>query len=345
MRRGQEPPVGGGPYDAAEPETIESRWVRPYVAQARRSGVPDRESSEWAQLAVWADLVPGTAHDATRPDPPLLGRPPDQPSAPARAESAKPAWSGRAVSATTEMPYVADPAPRSPRRWPIVALIAVGGAALIAFLVGGRASMPTDANPGPPAAGPPVFDTASTPSQSTSAPSSTAPATTTSVSHPSTGATAAQPTRSRAPGSTTPPAAAAPTAASVEARSGAVVGIAGMCLDVNGGVPADGNHVQLWGCNGTPAQTWTGGTDGTLRVVGSCLRISDNATTSGSMVEIWTCDGSSSQQWRFTNGTLVNPSTGLCLTSPSDSTAQGTHLTVAVCAAKPGQRWTAPPPV
>jgi Ricin-type beta-trefoil lectin domain-like len=40
--------------------------------------------------------------------------------------------------------------------------------------------------------------------------------------------------------------------------SGAVTsGIAGKCMDLNGGNTTDGTAVQLYACNGTGAQDWT----------------------------------------------------------------------------------------
>jgi hypothetical protein len=35
----------------------------------------------------------------------------------------------------------------------------------------------------------------------------------------------------------------------------------GFCLDVPGGNPFEGAHVQMWQCNGTPAQAWFVGID------------------------------------------------------------------------------------
>ncbi|NEY36950.1 DUF1080 domain-containing protein, partial [Streptomyces sp. PRKS01-65] len=40
-------------------------------------------------------------------------------------------------------------------------------------------------------------------------------------------------------------------------RTGAVRGVGGKCLDVDGAHTADGTKVQIWTCNDTPAQHWT----------------------------------------------------------------------------------------
>ncbi len=54
-------------------------------------------------------------------------------------------------------------------------------------------------------------------------------------------------------------------------RTGQITGIAGKCVDVAGANSANGTAVQLWTCNGTNAQQWTVGTDGTLRALGKCM--------------------------------------------------------------------------
>ncbi|GAB3954554.1 hypothetical protein GCM10027614_61840 [Micromonospora vulcania] len=64
-------------------------------------------------------------------------------------------------------------------------------------------------------------------------------------------------------------------------RTGAIVGLAGKCLDVAAASSADGTAVQLYDCNGTAAQQWTIGSDGTVRALGKCLDVRDNATTDG----------------------------------------------------------------
>ncbi len=48
-------------------------------------------------------------------------------------------------------------------------------------------------------------------------------------------------------------------------------GLAGKCVDVAGASSANGTPVQLYDCNGTGAQAWTVGSDGTLRALGKCL--------------------------------------------------------------------------
>jgi hypothetical protein len=111
------------------------------------------------------------------------------------------------------------------------------------------------------------------------------------------------------------------------------------CVDVNSGSATDGTAVQLWDCNGTAAQNWTVGSDGTVRVNGKCLDVTDAATSDGALVEEWTCNGGSNQQWKPQLGALVNPVSGKCLDDPGGSTANGTQLEIWTCNGGSNQQW------
>lgn len=122
------------------------------------------------------------------------------------------------------------------------------------------------------------------------------------------------------------------------ARSGALVGAGSLCLDLNGGVPVDGNHVQVFTCNGTDAQRWTVATDGTLRVVGKCA-----APVADGTVHITGCGGGSAGQWRQGKSrSLVNVGTGQCLTDPRGGAQSGSGVQVSACTGAAGQQWTLP---
>ncbi len=121
-------------------------------------------------------------------------------------------------------------------------------------------------------------------------------------------------------------------------RLGQVTGLAGLCLNVDGGVAKPGNEIKTWTCNGTEAQFWTTPTDGTLRALGMCAQIA----TDSFLLELDFCSQAASQQWRFAGGHVVNPATGLCLTVPNDQTDPGAQLAALGCADLPGQRWIPP---
>jgi predicted alpha-1,2-mannosidase len=118
---------------------------------------------------------------------------------------------------------------------------------------------------------------------------------------------------------------------------------ANICVDDKGSSTTPGNAVQIWGCDSTDAQSWTIGTDGTVRTLGLCLDVFGAGTTSGTPVDLYTCNGGANQQWSAgANGSLVNPSSGLCLDDPGATTTQGTQLEVYTCNGTNAQNWTLP---
>ncbi|MEV7021292.1 ricin-type beta-trefoil lectin domain protein [Kitasatospora sp. NPDC093558] len=122
--------------------------------------------------------------------------------------------------------------------------------------------------------------------------------------------------------------------------SGVATGSTPLCLDVTGGRTANGTAVETWTCNNGTGQTWTVGTDGTVRSMGACLRPAGGTTALSTQIEIWACDGSDSQQWRVgANGALVNKASGLCIDIPWGSTTQGTRVALWTCNQGPNQTW------
>ena len=122
--------------------------------------------------------------------------------------------------------------------------------------------------------------------------------------------------------------------------TGAITGVAGLCVADNARLTDNGNPILANTCNGTAAQVWTVAADGTLQMVGKCMQIA--AQTSGSQIELWDCDGSASEVWRMgSHGSLVNVATGLCLDNPQRKTS-GVRLDIADCSRAPSQHWTLP---
>jgi hypothetical protein len=120
-------------------------------------------------------------------------------------------------------------------------------------------------------------------------------------------------------------------------RTGTIRGQNGLCLDLTGALPFDDNHVEVFTCNNTSAQTWTLATDGTLRVMGKCALVIGDDT-----VHIVSCDGRTTAQWRASNSTLVNAANGKCLTDPSAGRTSGTPVIVSACGGSASQRWSLP---
>ncbi|MCO5973962.1 ricin-type beta-trefoil lectin domain protein [Actinoallomurus soli] len=133
------------------------------------------------------------------------------------------------------------------------------------------------------------------------------------------------------------------TSGSSGGRTGQITGYGGKCVDVAGANSANGTAVQLYDCNGTAAQQWTVGSDGTLRALGKCMDVTAAGTANGTQVQLYDCNGTGAQQWQQgANGSLVNPNSGRCLDATGPSSANGTRLQIWDCAGSDNQRWTLP---
>ncbi len=127
-------------------------------------------------------------------------------------------------------------------------------------------------------------------------------------------------------------------------RTGPVTsGLAGKCLDLNGGGNADETRVQTWDCNGGAAQTWTVAADSSLQIAGKCADIYGGRTDNGAPVQLYGCHGGGNQKWQASaNGSLVNPQSGRCLDVPGGTTANGTQVVIWDCNGGANQRWALP---
>ncbi|AGS73281.1 ricin-type beta-trefoil lectin domain protein [Streptomyces collinus] len=118
-------------------------------------------------------------------------------------------------------------------------------------------------------------------------------------------------------------------------------GLAGKCVDVAGADPANGTPVQLYDCNGTAAQSWTVGADGTVRALGKCLDVTGNGTADGSTVQLWDCTGGPNQKWAVSAAhDIVNPQANKCLDVTGNNPANGTRLQIWSCSGGANQKWT-----
>ncbi|MFI1767052.1 ricin-type beta-trefoil lectin domain protein [Streptomyces sp. NPDC020800] len=118
-------------------------------------------------------------------------------------------------------------------------------------------------------------------------------------------------------------------------------GLAGKCVDVAGANPANGTPVQLYDCNGTGAQQWTVGSDGTIRALGKCLDVTGNGTADGSTVQLWDCTGGPNQKWAVSAAhDIVNPQADKCLDATGNSSANGTRLQIWTCTGGANQKWS-----
>lgn len=121
----------------------------------------------------------------------------------------------------------------------------------------------------------------------------------------------------------------------------AIRGLAGKCVDVAGANTANGTPVQLYDCNGTAAQRWTVGADGTIRALGKCLDVASGGTADGTPTQLWDCNGTAAQRWVVTAARdIVNPQADKCLDATGNSSANGTRLQIWTCTGGANQKWT-----
>jgi len=127
------------------------------------------------------------------------------------------------------------------------------------------------------------------------------------------------------------------------AATGTITGLGGKCLDVAGASSADGTAVQLYDCNGTAAQQWTVGTDGTIRALGKCLDVTGSSTADGAKLQLWTCSGAANQKWTVSAARdIVGTQANKCLDATGNSSANGTRAQIWTCSGAANQKWTAP---
>lgn len=296
--------------------------VRPYLLGEPGGAAPDASTQTWPEAA---------AEPVAAPEPP-------DPTVPIR------------------VPVV------PPRRWrrrpPLLAatvltLVLVGAVALAASLLPERrtpSALPIDIpppsllRPSPAGAGPAPAASAASAAAARVTAATTRPRATASPPPPPSPAAPPAGTPRVAPGTGAAP---APPAASPAGnrlipppadRVGRIRGAGGLCLDLNGALVIDGNHIQVFTCNDTAAQGWTVAADGTLRVVGRCAAVADDGT-----VRIAGCDDRRAAQWRpGPDGSLVSVATEGCLTDPSAGATSGTGVRVEPCTAADAQRWQLP---
>ena len=125
--------------------------------------------------------------------------------------------------------------------------------------------------------------------------------------------------------------------------TGQITGYVGKCVDVRGANLGNGTPVQIYDCNGTIAQKWRIGVDGTGRALGKCMDVSGGGTANHTMVQLYDCNGTGAQQWQYrADGSLLNPQSGRCLDDLGFSTANGNQLGIWDCNGAANQKWNLP---
>lgn len=132
-------------------------------------------------------------------------------------------------------------------------------------------------------------------------------------------------------------------AGAVLSPQGKVTGIGSKCLDVKGGKAVNGTQIQLYTCNGSAAQSWILGKDGTLRALGKCLDDARNAGANGDKISLYDCNGTPAQRWSVNaKGQIVHVASGKVLDVTGGSTANGTAVQLYTANTNKRQVWVTP---
>ncbi|MFE7359182.1 alkaline phosphatase family protein [Streptomyces sp. NPDC057543] len=115
-------------------------------------------------------------------------------------------------------------------------------------------------------------------------------------------------------------------------------GMAGRCLENHQTNPAKPGKLGLWNCEEADNQQWIRHADGTIHQSDKCL-----TATAGGKTGLADCDGTPAQTWQpGTDGSLLNPASGRCLTVPGANVANGTPAELQNCDGKLHQKWYVP---
>ncbi|WP_372670394.1 ricin-type beta-trefoil lectin domain protein [Amycolatopsis kentuckyensis] len=126
-------------------------------------------------------------------------------------------------------------------------------------------------------------------------------------------------------------------------KTGPITGVGGKCIDVAGASSTNGTAVQLYDCNGSSAQQWTVGTDGTIRALGKCLDVTGQSTADGAQLQLWDCGGTANQRWAATAAKdIVGAGSNKCVDATGNSSANGTRLQIWTCTGAANQKWNVP---
>ncbi|KAL4265377.1 Carbohydrate-binding module family 13 protein [Pleurotus pulmonarius] len=107
------------------------------------------------------------------------------------------------------------------------------------------------------------------------------------------------------------------------------------CLDVRGNVQSNGTPVQIYDCNGSPAQSWVihpGSTNVQLKGTNFCLD-AGSSPGNGVGMKVWQCfDNLPAQQWFFTDDNRIAlENQGLCLDLTNGNLTNGNQVQTWQC--------------
>jgi streptogrisin C len=119
-----------------------------------------------------------------------------------------------------------------------------------------------------------------------------------------------------------------------------IVGYAGKCIDIPGANGVDGQFLQIYDCNTTPAQAWAFAPDGTVRAMGKCMDVAWGSRDNGAVIQLATCSGNPAQQFVLSGaGDLVNPQANKCVDVKDWNSDNGARLQLWECTGYSNQKW------
>ena len=73
----------------------------------------------------------------------------------------------------------------------------------------------------------------------------------------------------------------------------------GKCMDATDGATENGTPIQLYDCNGTPAQQWQPDAQGQIvnTKSGRCLDATGPSAADGTRLQLYDCTGGDNQRW------------------------------------------------
>ncbi len=137
-----------------------------------------------------------------------------------------------------------------------------------------------------------------------------------------------------------------PDAAPAKSAPGTITGYGNLCVDIEGGITADGTEVQLWTCNGNNAQQWRMSNARELRnpLADKCMVLGNGgAAVDGAPIWEWTCGGQADQKWLYKNMQIVAGNSGKCIDVPQNNLAAGQALQLWDCNDTNAQKFTFEP--
>lgn len=118
----------------------------------------------------------------------------------------------------------------------------------------------------------------------------------------------------------------------------------GLCMDINGGVMADGTDVIQWTCSGANGQKWSydSGT-GLIRSLQDPRFCLDNGGyyDDGADIQIWTCNGNANQRFTLDEATgTISVRTNSAQVVDADGTTAGNDIITYSDSGGANQRWS-----